>query len=175
MKDVTKGVLVVGVVLAASAVLLPWPDARADSDRRASHLAAPTHAVFEAECGACHLAYPPGLLPAVSWTRIMAGLEQHFGENAALAPAVAADIRAYLMAHAADAQGMAWRWGEAADRAAQGAPLRITGTAWFKHEHDEIAETVWRRPAIGSPANCGACHRDAVTRGFDEHRIRIPE
>lgn len=175
MTDVTKGVLVASVVFAASVVLLPWPDARADSDRRASRLAAPTHAVFEAECGACHLAYPPGLLPATSWTRIMAGLEQHFGESATLAPAVVADIRAYLVAHAADVQGMEWRRGEDADRAVQGAPLRITETAWFAHEHDEITATIWRRPAIGSLANCGACHRDAATRGFDEHRIRIPE
>ncbi|HPQ24397.1 MAG TPA: cytochrome C, partial [Gammaproteobacteria bacterium] len=36
------------------------------------------------ECGSCHFAYQPGLLPARSWNNLMGGLENHFGENAEL-------------------------------------------------------------------------------------------
>jgi hypothetical protein len=46
--------------------------------------------LFRAECGSCHLAYPPGLLPAASWQRIMIRLEGHFGDDASLDPATAA-------------------------------------------------------------------------------------
>jgi mono/diheme cytochrome c family protein len=33
--------------------------------------------LYKQECAACHMAYPPGLLPARSWTRIMSGLDKH--------------------------------------------------------------------------------------------------
>ena len=45
---------------------------------------------WKTECGSCHLAYPPELLPASSWRRIMAGLDRHFGADASLDAASAA-------------------------------------------------------------------------------------
>ena len=30
-----------------------------------------TNPVYVEECGSCHMAYPPGLLPALSWQKIM--------------------------------------------------------------------------------------------------------
>ena len=39
---------------------------------------------YQQECAACHLAYPPGMLPAPSWKRIMGGLEHHYGTDASL-------------------------------------------------------------------------------------------
>ena len=62
------------------------------------------------ECGACHMAFPPQLLPARSWKAIMLGLSDHFGENAELAEPTRAEITAYLVAHAADAPGTANGW-----------------------------------------------------------------
>ena len=41
------------------------------------------------ECGDCHVAYPPGLLPATSWRRLMAGLDRHYGSDASLEPQLA--------------------------------------------------------------------------------------
>jgi hypothetical protein len=43
------------------------------------------------ECGVCHIAYPPQMLPARSWKKIMAGLADHFGENATLPEAARRD------------------------------------------------------------------------------------
>jgi len=40
--------------------------------------------VYQQECAACHLAYPPGLLPAASWQRPMGNLPKHFGTEASL-------------------------------------------------------------------------------------------
>src|SRR5512146_1890763 len=45
----------------------------------------PTNAAWQTECGACHTAFPPSLLDAATWRRVMDGLEPHFGSDASLA------------------------------------------------------------------------------------------
>ena len=35
---------------------------------------------YTENCGACHFAYQPGLLPSGSWDKILKGLADHFGE-----------------------------------------------------------------------------------------------
>ena len=54
------------------------------------------------ECGSCHMVYPPELLPARSWTKIMGSLQDHFGDCAQLDAATQQHIHDYLVAHAAD-------------------------------------------------------------------------
>ena len=62
--------------------------------------------IYLKECGACHVAYPPHLLPAASWRALMAGLDRHFGQNAELEPEVRAAVERWLVASAgADAGG----------------------------------------------------------------------
>jgi hypothetical protein len=41
---------------------------------------------YKEECGSCHFAYPPGLLPSKSWEKLLTAdaLSKHFGENAEL-------------------------------------------------------------------------------------------
>lgn len=194
-----RGILVVAVVAAVSGFAFSWPDARADGDRRMGSAAA-RDAAWAEECGSCHVAFPPQLLPAASWTRIMDGLSDHFGENAELPAETAERIRAYLVAHAADATGLGWGYddGERGERGERGehgehrehserryrqvvtganfdTPLRITETRWFMKEHDEISAAVWKRESVGSPANCGACHKGAEQGQFDEHQVRVPK
>jgi hypothetical protein len=118
------------------------------------------HPAWQTECGSCHVAYPPQLLPAASWTQLFATLGDHFGTDASLDPAVTTELLNYAQTHAG--------------RVTTPAPLRISETRWFRHEHDEIAPSTWQREAIGSPANCAACHRGAETGDFSERGIRIP-
>jgi Dihaem cytochrome c len=119
---------------------------------------------YRQECAACHLAYPPGLLPAASWQRLMSGLGRHFGTDASLDAATAQAIGSWLAANAGTS------------RRARGEPPqdRITRSAWFVREHDELAPTIWQRPAVKTPANCTACHTQADQGDFDEHAVRIP-
>jgi hypothetical protein len=168
-----------GITLAAAALLaasMTVLDARArdhgreredehedhGSHRRSGRAPAidPTYAK---ECGSCHVAYPPGMLPAASWRGIMAGLDRHFGQDAALEPDVAASIERWLVA---SAQG--------GTRTAAGAPLRITALPWFVDEHDEVPAGAVARPSIRSMANCAACHPGAESWDFDEDRAKIP-
>jgi cytochrome c551/c552 len=116
-------------------------------------------ATTEKECGACHMAYPPQLLPARSWQKIMSGLSDHFGEDAELADATRAEITAYLVAHAADAPGTANGWVFLRGVDASAVPLRITQLPFWKAAHSEIPASEFKSVRIKSAANCLACHR----------------
>lgn len=125
---------------------------------------------WQQECASCHVAYPPSLLPKASWRQMMSGLDKHFGENASLDPATQADILKFLEANAANSGSKVLR-----RMAANEAPLRITETRWFKHEHDEVPRATWARKSVGSAANCAACHRQAEQGNYNEDAIRIPK
>lgn len=95
--------LAIGIVtLAFSALIL----ARAQAGD--PHFFAPvTDPVVKEECGSCHLAFAPSMLPARSWQRMMGKLDNHFGDNASLDPATAEKITSYLVANAGDSGGSA--------------------------------------------------------------------
>jgi hypothetical protein len=126
---------------------------------------AQVNAKWQQECASCHLAFPPGLLPAESWRRLMGTLDKHFGVDASLAPADLAEISAFLTKNASN------RW------SAQTAPLRISDSAWFKSKHraGEVPADVWKRASVKSTSNCLACHSGADKGDFNERNIRIPK
>jgi cytochrome c553 len=147
----------VAVALAAALLLV--------HDAIASGRAAPSASdpAWQAECGTCHVAYPPRLLPAAAWRALMDDLGRHFGPDASVDPATAAAIRAFLEANA----GRARVPGDEAT-------LRITQTRWFVREHRDVAAATWRSAGVRSAANCAACHTGAEAGRFGEHDTRIP-
>ena len=149
--------------LAAAALLLPA--ARADDDHHRA-LRVPVLPKYQQECAACHLAYPPGLLPAASWQRLMGGLDRHFGTDASLDAESAALVTRWLVAHAGTGRRVS---------ATPPPEDRITRSAWFIRKHDEVAPAVWKRASIKSAANCLACHPGAERGDFEEDRVRIPK
>ena len=145
---------------------------RADPDR--ADLGTPANARYPSECGGCHLAYPPGLLPAADWNQVMDTLAEHFGDDASLDPAAAAEIRSYLRANAAD-RGLRTRPGRATSHPENQDPPRITRTRYFLRKHDEVPiRLVSDNPKIGSFSNCQACHGGAAKGNFDEDDVNIP-
>ena len=137
-------------------------------------------ATYRQECGDCHVAYPPQLLPATAWGQIITGLDRHFGVDASLEPATAAAISAWLARSAAS--GRSSRGSREDDEGGAGAAvrpgdasLRITTTPWFVREHREVPVSTWGRAAIGSASNCAACHTDANQGRFSERALRIPK
>ncbi len=131
-------------------------------------------AAYRAECGSCHIAYPPGLLPAASWRALMAGLDRHFQQNAELDPAAAAPLTTWLEANAAEA-GTHPKSQKVLRSLGGQAPLRISEVPYIRHEHHELRPSVFSQPAIGSLANCSACHSEAEQGVFDEDGVRIPK
>jgi len=119
------------------------------------------------ECGACHMAYPPQMLPQRSWRKLMGDLSHHFGENASLAPATRSEVESYLLAHAGDAansQGSRFVRGIPASVT----PLRITDTRFWIRGHSEIPAAEFATTQVKSKANCAACHRNAPAGQFGE-------
>jgi phage-related protein len=128
-------------------------------------LPADTPPSYRAECASCHLAYPPALLGAGDWRRIMADLNEHFGSDAAVDRQKAQEIRAFLERHA----------GSTAKLGSAGDPPRISRTAAFIREHRKIPVHLWQDPRVKSPANCEACHAGAADGRYSEHDMLIPE
>lgn len=145
-----------------------------EGGRAGGGLPAVDHKAWRAECGSCHSAFHPGLLPERSWRKLMSGLDRHFGENAGLDDATRKSITDFLAANAADRADARRARKVAASIPAAETPLRITETAWFERKHSELAAAVWTRKSIGSRANCGACHPDVDKGDFNERAIRVP-
>lgn len=116
------------------------------------------------ECAACHVAYPPAMLPAESWQRIMADLSRHYGADASLDADQVQVIGSWL-------KGQAGTY-----RKVRSAPPqdRITRSDWFVREHREVAPEVWRLASVKSPAQCSACHTQADQGRFNERGLRVP-
>ena len=119
---------------------------------------------YQQECAACHIAYPPGMLPAASWQRLMGNLQNHYGTDASLDAATVKQLSVWLNTHAGTYKRVS----------APPPDDRITRSAWFIREHDEVSAATWKRPAVKSAANCAACHTQADQGDFRERNIRIP-
>jgi hypothetical protein len=139
----------------------------------------PGFGAYSSECGDCHTAYPPNMLPRESWNMLMANLDDHFGDNAELDTRTAAEIGAFLARHAdggmKGSKGSSGSWSTSDRRMHVRTPLRITDTPWFRAQHHEIpARMVENNPEIRSYSRCEACHTRAAEGSFDEHAVRIP-
>jgi hypothetical protein len=140
-----------------------------------------TNATYGEECGACHLAYQPGLLPAQAWTQVMApaALSDHYGDDASLPETLGAELASYLTAHSADQasapRSRAFAVGFDADPETETGLPRITETRYFKRKHGQVpVSLVAGNPDVGSFSQCNACHRGADKGIFNDSQIDIP-
>ncbi|MDA3898445.1 MAG: diheme cytochrome c [Desulfobacteraceae bacterium] len=126
------------------------------------------------DCGGCHWAYPPDLLPAGSWDKILTGFEDHFGEPVDIDPESEKAIFEYLKTNAAD-----YSPGKLSSKIMRSlgnqTPLRITLVPYILKEHHEIEPDVFKRESIGSLSNCIACHTTAEKGDFDDDNVSIPK
>lgn len=164
---------------ALAACMLGANSVLADDDwgwsRRGPDVAPVKNELYQSECGSCHFAYQPGLLPAASWKKIMGGLADHFGENAELLEDTRTELSDYLIANAADNVD-GYRRSAKILRSLRGeTPLRISETPYIRNKHDEIPARVFRSSTdLRSLSNCAACHTRADRGSFSEREIDIP-
>jgi mono/diheme cytochrome c family protein len=119
---------------------------------------------YEAECASCHMAFPPGLMNQKNWQSIMTGLSKHFGTDASIDAKLQIEITNRLIKNSAIKQKYS----------AMAPDNRMTKSAWFIKEHDELKADVRKRASTKSAANCMACHKDAASGGFNEKNIQVP-
>jgi mono/diheme cytochrome c family protein len=134
-----------------------------------------TDATYLKECGACHFAYQPDLLPSQSWINMMNGLDKHFGENAELSEETRKTVLAYLSSHAAE-HSTSWYAAKFMKSLKSGVvPARISEVPYFVKEHREVPKKlIAENPEVKSISFCNSCHTDADTGGYREGKINIP-
>lgn len=129
----------------------------------------PVSETYRSDCGACHEPFHPSLLPRGSWQLLMAGLDEHFGEDASLPPAEAAEITGYLTTYAAEA------WDTEAGRriasVSPADPLRITASPHWQRKHHWLPAQAFTAESVKSRSHCSACHSDAEAGRFADQAI----
>jgi hypothetical protein len=128
------------------------------------------------ECGACHFAYLPGLLPARSWKAVMSTLDKHFGENVQLAEPLRASLLEYLTANAADHspyEGSKWlNENIPSDLTSR----RITLIPWLAYKHTVVLEAIARnfKIEVRKLTNCNRCHTEIENGSMGILELYIP-
>lgn len=130
--------------------------------------------VWREECGSCHLAFHPNLLPARSWKLIVKSQAEHFGTDLALDAPTAAAIQAFLVRNAAENSSSEAAFKINRSIASGVTPMRITETPYWVDKHRDMRESDWQMPLVKSKSNCGGCHLDAVAGTFEDAAMRIP-
>ena len=137
------------------------------------------NATYQTECSDCHMAYSPGLLPSKSWQKVMANLDNHFGDNAEVSTENNQTILNYLLLHSAEKSK--YRRSIKIARSLSGSSTnkkvidRISQTPYFMHKHDEIPKKfVIDNPKVGSFSQCNVCHLNAEKGSFNEDEVSIP-
>lgn len=129
--------------------------------------------VYLDECGACHLAYPPGLLPATSWRLLLDNLDDHFGDNAELEDNVRDHLNVYLQKEALEYGKPTPFSRQLRNMPAQ--PLRrITSVPNFILDHRDSSEEIGASSrVIGFYSYCENCHRSAADGDFSDPEIPL--
>lgn len=134
----------------------------------------PQSALWNEECGGCHQAFHPSLLPARSWKSLLAQQDRHFGDDLGLDAASIAQILAFAEANAAEQGETEAAWKINRSVPVNATPQRITETLYWVKKHREIAAADWTQPLVKSKANCPACHLDAEAGTYEDAAMRVP-
>lgn len=135
----------------------------------------PDDAKWRDECGGCHLAFHPNLLPARSWQKLMDEQNKHFGTDLGLDDATKAAVLAFLVNNAAEKSSREAAFKINRSIKAGDTPLRITETPYWVNKHREISDAVWRSSKVKTKSNCAACHQDAEAGTFEDAAMTIPK
>ena len=135
----------------------------------------PDNAQWREECGSCHVAFYPSLLPSRSWERVAAEQDKHFGTDLGLDATAMKAILDFMKDNAAEKH--LTEAGVKIDRSLKpdAIPVRITETPYWIKKHKEVADSVWKSPKVKSKANCDACHLDAQEGTYEDAAMRLPK
>ena len=129
--------------------------------------------ITKAECSDCHTVFPPKYLTSGGWKKIMAGLDDHFGDDASLDADTVKHIEAYLISKAMDASKNPITKARVKSAIKKGTfdTMRIfkigklgkkhRGELYIKMKKDLCMES-------GSGTNCIVCHKGAERGVFEE-------
>ncbi|WP_300827039.1 cytochrome b/b6 domain-containing protein [Helicobacter sp. UBA3407] len=120
---------------------------------------------YKQECGSCHIAYAPFLLPKSAWDSMMSDLENHFGDDASLEEETHARIAAFLEKYASDVVNTKFTQQKESQQ------IAITKTPYWEIAHRKLNPKIFTTKAIKSKANCQTCHKDAESGIFAKNAV----
>ncbi len=161
----------VAVVLATLIFSSVW--VFADDHKESKTLPKVTNATYKTNCGSCHFAYQPGLLPVKSWQKIMDSPGGHPGGDLSLDKKTKAEIRKYLTQNSAE-YSPSKRSRKILASIGSDVPTRISEVPYIREKHREIKQKVFWRKSVGSRGNCIACHKTAESGDYDDDNVSIP-
>ena len=123
--------------------------------------------LFEKECAACHILYPPNLMPKKSWELMMGDLENHFGDDASIDEESNKNILAFLVKNSAETSTMQASW-NFLNSIGDKDIIALTKTTFWEKKHKDIPKELFENKEIKSKANCKACHSD-IEKGLIEN------
>lgn len=130
---------------------------------------------FAKECGSCHLAFPPFLLPQASWKMMMQDLEHHFGDDASLDATTNKSITTFLTENSAEHSTHQAALGILHSLEHKSGVIAITKTPFWERKHRHIKEGVFASNEVKSKANCQACHANIEKGLIENDMISIPK
>jgi cytochrome b len=122
------------------------------------------------ECGGCHLAYHPSILPARSWDALLREQHAHFGEDLDLDDDTVRVLHDYATVQAAESHATPLAWKIDSTTPAQAILLRVTDAGYWKRRHAQLGEDDWSRTKRFA---CDGCHLDAAAGSFLPGAIRV--
>lgn len=133
------------------------------------------NALYLKECGSCHFAYQPGLLPENAWVKMMNNLENHFDTDASLAKKDWISISNYLNQNSAE-KNMEYKRSSRIVNSLRGQPIpdSISKTPYMIEKHNEIRPSLITQKEVKGIFNCIACHTTADKGIYSERDIKIP-
>ena len=141
----------------------------------ASDVAPVNNQLYIKECGSCHFAYQPGLLPSNSWNKIISNLENHFNSDASLTADNLVTLSKYLNDNSAEKNMQYKRSNKIVSSLVSGQiPDSISTTPYMIKKHSEIKKDLITQAEVKGLFNCIACHKTADKGIYGEKDINIP-
>ena len=110
---------------------------------------------FAHECAQCHTLYAPFMQTSDKHEKIMANLENHFGDDASIDDETNEKILEFLRQNSAEKSDSKW-----AIKFAKNDDIAITSSPFWQKAHENLDKEIFKRDKIKSKANCAACHEN---------------
>jgi hypothetical protein len=128
------------------------------------------------ECGTCHMAFPPQLLPARSWRQVMGSLDHHFGDSAQVDDATRQKLTDYVTANSADLEQNV-QSAEVMHSLRPGeTPPSISKIPYIAGLHAAVLDPAWGgNPLPKTLSECSVCHYKAETGNYVDRGFKVTD
>ena len=109
-------------------------------------------------CGSCHFPYQPGLLPAVSWEKIMSDADNHYGKKLKLSSVELNTMTRYLLDNSAGRVNDEISNNILQTLKYEPVVIRITKTPYIVNNHSQLDD----EEKMKKFGQCDSCHQGAA-------------